>query len=73
MEGYAQAGEVGTAFEYFQKLKQEGLKPDILTYGALLKGCCKSGRMQSALAVTKEMANAGLTRNAYIYNILLDG
>ncbi|MCO5591080.1 hypothetical protein L7F22_045057 [Adiantum nelumboides] len=29
--------------------------------------------MQSALAVTKEMAAAGLSRNVYIYNILLDG
>lgn len=29
--------------------------------------------MQSALAVTKEMNVVGIKKNAYIYNILIDG
>lgn len=73
MEGYGNIGEVGTAFEYFKKIKNEGLKVDAVSYGSLLKACCKSGRMQSALAVTTEMAAAGVKGNNYIYNTLLDG
>lgn len=73
MQGYASEGDTGKAFEYFSKLKNEGLELDIYTYEALLKACCKAGRMQSALAVTKEMSARNILRNTFIYNILIDG
>lgn len=73
MQGYASLGDVGKAFQYFSKLKDEGLEVDVYTYEALLKACCKSGRMQSALAVTKEMSARKIPRNTFIYNILVDG
>lgn len=73
MEGYARVGEIGTAFQYFKRIKEEGLKADVISYGSLLKACCKAGRMQSAAAVTAEMTAAGVPMNNYIYNILLDG
>lgn len=73
MEGYASEGDTGKAFEYFTKIKEAGLKLDVFTYESLLKACCKSGRMQSALAVTKEMSAQGFLRNTFIYNILIDG
>lgn len=73
MHGYASVGDIGKAFEYFSKLKNEGLELDVFTYEALLKACCKSGRMQSALAVTKEMSQQGISRNTFVYNILIDG
>lgn len=73
MHGYASLGDTGKAFEYFTKLRNEGLELDVYTYEALLKACCKSGRMQSALAVTKEMSAQKIPRNTYIYNILIDG
>lgn len=73
MHGYASVGDTGKAFEYFTKLKNEGLELDVYTYEALLKACCKSGRMQSALAVTKEMSKQGIPRNTFVYNILIDG
>lgn len=73
MHGYASVGDTGKAFEYFTKLKNEGLELDVYTYEALLKACCKSGRMQSALAVTKEMNKQGIPRNTFVYNILIDG
>lgn len=73
MQGYASLGDTGKAFEYFSILKNEGLELDIYTYEALLKACCKAGRMQSALAVTKEMSAQNILRNTFIYNILIDG
>lgn len=73
MHGYASAGDTGKAFEYFSKLKNEGLELDVYTYEALLKACCKAGRMQSALAVTKEMSAQQIPRNTFVYNILIDG
>lgn len=73
MQGYASRGETAKAFEYFTKIKNEGLKIDVFSYEALLKACCKSGRMQSALAVTKEMSEQKIPRNSFIYNILIDG
>lgn len=73
MHGYASLGDTGKAFEYFTKLRNEGLEIDVYTYEALLKACCKSGRMQSALAVTKEMSSQKIPRNTFIYNILIDG
>lgn len=73
MEGYASVGDTGKAFEYFTKIKEGGLKLDVFTYEALLKACCKAGRMQSALAITREMNTQKIPRNTYVYNILIDG
>lgn len=73
MHGYASLGDTGKAFEYFTKLRNEGLELDVYTYEALLKACCKSGRMQSALAVTKEMSAQKILKNTFVYNILIDG
>lgn len=73
MHGYASLGDTGKAFEYFTKLRNEDLELDVYTYAALLKACCKSGRMQSALAVTKEMSAQKIPRNTFVYNILIDG
>lgn len=73
MHGYASLGDTGKAFEYFSILKNEGLDVDVFTYEALLKACCKAGRMQSALAVTKEMHSRKIPRNTFVYNILIDG
>ncbi|KAM1702861.1 hypothetical protein ACFX1Q_028182 [Malus domestica] len=73
MHGYASLGDNGIAFECFTKLRREGLELDVSTYEALLKACCKAGRMQSALAVTTEMGAKNIPRNTFIYNILIDG
>lgn len=73
MQGYASVGDTEKAFQYFTILKNEGLEVDVYTYEALLKACCKSGRMQSALAVTKEMSARNIRRNTFVYNILIDG
>ncbi|XP_057978869.1 pentatricopeptide repeat-containing protein At5g04810, chloroplastic isoform X2 [Malania oleifera] len=73
MHGYASLGDTGKAFEYFTKLKNEGMNLDVFIYEALLKACCKSGRMQSALAVTREMSAQKISRNTFVYNILIDG
>lgn len=73
MHGYAALGDTGKAFEYFTKHKEEGLEVDVFTFEALLKACCKAGRMQSALAVTREMATREIPRNTFVYNILIDG
>ena len=73
MHGYAALGDTGKAFEYFTKFRNEGLELDVFTYEALLKACCKSGRMQSALAVTREMNAQKIPRNTFVYNILIDG
>lgn len=73
MKGYASLGDTEKAFRYFTILKNDGLEIDVYTYEALLKACCKSGRMQSALAVTKEMSAKKIPRNTFVYNILIDG
>lgn len=73
MNGYASLGDTGKAFEYFSKLRNDGLELDVFTYEALLKACCKAGKMQSALAVTKEMSAQKIPRNTFVYNILVDG
>lgn len=73
MQGYASLGDTEKAFQYFTALRNEGLEIDVYTYEALLKACCKAGRMQSALAVTKEMSAKKIPRNTFVYNILIDG
>lgn len=73
MHGYASLGDTGKAFELFTMMRNEGLELDVYTYEALLKACCKAGRMQSALAVTREMSMRRIPRNTFVYNILIDG
>lgn len=73
MQGFASIGEIGLAFKCLKRVNEVTQKPPIISYASLLKACCKAGRMQNAIAVTEEMAFAGVPMNNYIFNTLLDG
>ena len=66
-------GDVSKAVQHFELISEHRLVPDIAAWGALLKACCKGGRMQTATAVKKAMEAAGLEATVAVYNTLMDG
>lgn len=66
-------GDVSKAVQTFELISEHHLVPDIAAWGALLKACCRGGRMQTATAVRKAMEGAGIEATIAIYNIIMDG
>lgn len=43
---WAQRGDMWEASDIMQKMRQEGLTPDVHSYTSFLNACCKAGDMQ---------------------------
>ncbi|KAF7004549.1 hypothetical protein CFC21_019761 [Triticum aestivum] len=54
-------------------MKSAGLQPTTVTYGILLNGYCKIGRIAAGLSLFKEMSLSGVKPITIMYNIILDG
>lgn len=46
---WAQRGDMWEASDIMQKMRQEGLTPDVHSYTSFVNACCKAGDMQVAL------------------------
>src|SRR5207245_9605582 len=47
------------AFACMKAMQEAGVAPDVITYNALISACGKSGQVERALGVFKEMRDAG--------------
>lgn len=43
---WARRGDVWEAADLMQRMKQEGVQPDIHTYTSFINACCRAGDMQ---------------------------
>ncbi|XP_030552742.2 pentatricopeptide repeat-containing protein At1g10910, chloroplastic isoform X2 [Rhodamnia argentea] len=65
-------GKFGVGMKCFQQMKQDGLKPDIITYSTLLAGCMKvNDGYTKALELIQELENNGLEMDSVIYGTLI--
>lgn len=49
------------------------LIPDVITYSSLIKGLCREGDVQGALALLNQMQERGVKPDTVLFNTLLDG
>ncbi|KAI8922164.1 hypothetical protein DFJ77DRAFT_436507 [Powellomyces hirtus] len=74
MDAHAKSGDVDGVYQYWNKLKASGLQPDLHTYGVLV---WTAFRMQysydTAVKLVSEMRREGLTPNAVIVALFVDG
>lgn len=70
----ARSGEIARAEPLLKDMAQQGISPNIITYGTVIKAYCSANRLDQAFAVLSEMqANTDLHPDEVTYNTLLDG
>ena len=57
-----------------EDMGKAGIKPNIITYSAMIKGYCRMGDIQTAFDILRRMKSEGNARpDEIMYNSLLDG
>lgn len=71
--GYCQHHHGEQALECFERMKGEGLYPDVVTFGCILKACGSMRAAEKGKEVHAEIATLGLLRNGSVLgNALVD-
>ncbi|XP_042516229.1 pentatricopeptide repeat-containing protein At1g06710, mitochondrial [Macadamia integrifolia] len=58
---------------YFRSDGSNLIKPNVVTYGALVDGLCKAHKVGEALDLLEAMSKAGCEPNQIVYDALIDG
>lgn len=70
----ARSGEISRAEPLLKEMAAQGIQPNIITYGTVIKAYCSANRLDQAFAVFSDMqANSDLHPDEVTYNTLLDG
>ncbi|XP_059653447.1 pentatricopeptide repeat-containing protein At1g10910, chloroplastic isoform X2 [Cornus florida] len=65
-------GKFDSSIRFFHQMKQNGLRPDIVTYSTLLSGCTKAKHGYSkALELVEELKYNGVPMDSIVYGTLL--
>ncbi|TQD93855.1 hypothetical protein C1H46_020543 [Malus baccata] len=64
-----ECGSIEEAMKHFERMKNEGLEPDEVTYGVIVNGLCKSGRVEEAMEYFEFCEGRGMTLNAMFYSV----
>ncbi|KAJ7530982.1 hypothetical protein O6H91_14G027300 [Diphasiastrum complanatum] len=72
ISGYAEHGEGQKAFLFFEKMKQEGLKPTKVTYLSILKACASISNLNQGKIIHAELLEKGLQNDMFIGSALID-
>ncbi|EPS61263.1 hypothetical protein M569_13534, partial [Genlisea aurea] len=71
-----QQGLYREALEFHDRIihsKKNNVSPNGLTFNLLIKACCRSGLVDRALHVFRDMATSNCDPDAYTYSTLMDG
>ncbi|XP_026384815.1 pentatricopeptide repeat-containing protein At1g63130, mitochondrial-like [Papaver somniferum] len=71
-EWVLQGMQVGPV-QLFNKMKQNGLEPTIVTYNTLLRGLYGDGRVRTANNLVNKMKTFGISPDEVTYSTMLDG
>ena len=72
ISGYARNGENDIVFELFEKMREESLWPDEVTFLSLLSACCHVGLVNHGQRYFDAMKKYGLTPSIKHYNCMID-
>lgn len=69
---YVNASNLEGAENFFKRLKQDGLQPNVVTYGTLMKGYAKVNNLEKMMETYEEMQLNGIKANQTIFTTLMD-
>ena len=73
ISGYAQQGHANEALNCFERMENEGLSPDEVTFVSILKACGSSGAIGKGESIHNEIMETGaLRRNVVVGSALID-
>lgn len=70
--GLTDHGHSFLALELFEKMQQDGLKPDKYTYSCILKACATEGAVWQGKLVHDRIVRCGFESNIVVVNTLID-
>lgn len=71
MQAYVERGEIRGALDWFDRMKELGVKPDTISYNIIINGFRRVGDVDAAAARVQDLLAEGLTPDHSTYNILL--
>lgn len=60
------------AEKFFRRIEQDGLKPNVVTYGTLIKGYAKTNDLEKMMEKYEEMRVHGIKANQTIFTTIMD-
>lgn len=72
LSAYVNASDMVGAEKFFSRMKQDGLKPNVVTYGALIKGYAKTNDLEKMMEKYEEMQAYGVKSNQTILTTIMD-
>lgn len=72
LSAYVNASDMEGAEKFFRRLKQDGFKPNIVTYGTLIKGYAKVENLDKMMELYEQMQASGIKPNQMILTTIMD-
>ena len=69
---YVNASDMNGAEKFFRRIKEDGLKPNVVVYGTLMKGYSKLNNVEKVMRVYERMRIQGVEPNQTIYTTIMD-
>ncbi|GAA0143903.1 hypothetical protein LIER_35831 [Lithospermum erythrorhizon] len=73
ISGYSLKGRFEEAVDLFDRMKNEGVKPDLVTYNSLISGYAVWGCIKEALATIRLIKMSGLAPNVVSWTAIISG
>jgi pentatricopeptide repeat protein len=74
MDACARSGDMSRIPALLESLTKQGLQPNLITYGIVIKGYCQENRLTEALQVWESMlSTTSFKPDEIMYNTILDG
>lgn len=72
LSAYVNASDMEGAENFFRRLKQDGFEPNVVTYGALIKGYAKINNLEKMMEKYEEMQACGVKENQTVLTTIMD-
>lgn len=72
LSAYVNASDMVGAEKFFTRIKQDGLKPNVVTYGTLIKGYAKTNNLEKMMEKYEEMQSYGVIVNQTVLTTIMD-
>lgn len=72
LSAYVNASDMEGAETFFRRLKQDGFRPNVVTYGTLIKGYAKINNLEKMIKRYEEMKVNGIRVNQTVLTTIMD-
>lgn len=72
LSAYVNASDMVGAEKFFKRIKQDGLRPNVVTFGTLIKGYAKTNNLEKMMEKYEEMQAYGVKLNQTILTTIMD-